>query len=152
MRKRLLVFILSLIMLVGMLTGCGIVIAEKMMEPLQKFNPLEKVDEDSLTEDLSEYEEIEWPDTDVAKMIPKPKSMIGKFVYEADDGMMVEIANTSRDAYKDYVEKCKKLGYTENHINMDGMYRGDNDDGYGVVIQLDEDNHVMTIIFGDSDM
>ena len=152
MKKKILLS-LAVLMVGGLLfTGCRNKdtkqdSADTQTEDTEKSNN-EKKEEVALTEDLSEYEDIEWPDSTVAKLIPEPKSMIGKIAFDSDDWLDVEIANTSIDDYKDYVKKCKELGYVENYVSTDDSYMADNKNGYGVIIELDNDAHVMEIMIG----
>lgn len=140
MRKKLVVSMLVAVMVTGMIAGCG---GSKSTDEPTTPKDETKVEE-ALTEDLSEYSEIEWPDTAVTKLIPKPKSMIGKITLETDDSIMVDIANTSDEDYDDYVEKCKDMGYTEDYVTIDGMYAASNSNGYEIVLTLNDD-HVMSI-------
>lgn len=149
MKKRMIACLLSGVMVVGTITGCG----EKKGEPTAEVKTEEHQEEtaketvnsnSSLTEDLSDYSDIEWPDTEIASAIPKPKSSIGKIIFESDDGLMITLANISDDDYNDYVEKCKQLGYTVDHVTMESMYSAKNEDGHAVMVTL-EDDHAMTI-------
>ena len=76
--------------------------------------------------------------------------MVGKFNVESDESIMVDIANTSDEDFNAYIEKCKEMGYTKEHVLMDDMYTASNDDEYSVVITLNND-HVMEILAAKSD-
>ena len=155
MKKRILMS-LAVLMIGGVLfTGCGSKdtkqgSADTKTEESSKSSDDEK-EEVALTEDLSEYDDIEWPDSTVAKLIPKPKSMVGKIAFDSADWLDVEIANTSNDDYKAYVKKCKELGYVENYFSTEDSYTAENKNGYGIIIQIDNDNHVMEIMIGGTD-
>ena len=156
MRKRILMA-LAVLMIGGVLfTGCGSKDTKQdsvdtKTEESSKSSDDEKQEEVALTEDLSEYDDIEWPDSTVAKLIPKPKSMVGKIAFDSEDWLDVEIANTSNDDYKAYVKKCKELGYVENYFSTEDSYTADNKNGYGIIIEIDNDNHVMEIMIGGDD-
>lgn len=149
MKKRMIACLLSGVMVVGTITGCGEKKGESASEVKTEEQQEETVKEtddsnSSLTEDLSDYSDIEWPDTEIASAIPKPKSSIGKIIFESDDGLMITLANISYDDYNDYVEKCKQLGYTVDHVTMESMYSAKNEDGHTIMVTL-EDDHAMTI-------
>lgn len=149
MKKRIIACLLAGVMVVGTITGCG----EKKDESASEVKTEEQQEEtvketddsnSSLTEDLSDYSDIEWPDTEITSAIPKPKSSIGKIVFESDEGLMITLANVSDDDYNDYVDKCKQLGYTVDHVTMESMYSAKKEDGHTIMIAL-EDDHTMTI-------
>lgn len=146
MRKKVVVSMLVAAMITGTITGCG---GSKSTDEPTTTKDETKVEE-ALTEDLSEYSELEWPDSAITKVIPKPKSMVGKITLETGDSIMVDIANTSDEDYDDYVEECKDMGYTEDYTTMDGMYTASNSNGYDIVLQLNDD-HVMSITACESD-
>lgn len=146
MRKKVVVCLLAATMVTGVITGCGDFKTDS--KPATEVTTETK--QEALTEDLSEYSELEWPDTAVTKLIPKPKSMIGKITLETDNTIMVDIANISDEDYDDYVEKCKEMGYTEDYVIMDGMYTASNNNGYEIVLTL-KDDHIMSITACESD-
>lgn len=142
MRKKVVVCLLAATMVTGVITGCG--------DSKTDSKPATEAKQEVLTKDMSEYSELEWPDTAITKLIPKPKSMVGKITLETDDTIMVDIANTSNEDYDEYVEKCKEMGYTEDYVTMDGMYTASNNNGYEIVLTL-KDDHVMSITACESD-
>lgn len=159
MKKNLVVALLVTTMSIGMVTGCGgskdasdktETKTEETENDSKKAEKKEDKKEEALTEDLSEYGDIEWPDSTITGLIPKPKSMVGKISFETDTNIMVDIANTSDSDFEDYVEACKDLGYTVDYAKMDGMYSAKNDNGYAVVLSLDDD-HVMSIMACEDD-
>lgn len=155
MKKRIIACLLSGIMVIGTFTGCSEkkggstarVKTEEQQEETEKETETEKKTVDSnssLTEDLSDYSDIEWPDTEITSAIPKPKSSVGKIIFESDEGLMITLANISDDDYNDYVDECKQLGYTVDHVTMESMYSAKKEDGHTIMIAL-EDDHTMTI-------
>lgn len=155
MKKKILMS-LAVLMIGGVLfTGCGSKDTKQdstdtKTEENSTSTDDKKKEEVELTEDLSEYEDIEWPDSTVTKLIPKPKSMVGKIKFDSDTSLTVKIANTSTDDYEEYIEECKKLGYTENYKSTDRMYMADNNNGYTILVRINSD-YVMTIMVAESD-
>lgn len=146
MRKKVVVCLLAATMVTGVITGCG----DSKTDSKPATEVTTETKQEELTKDMSEYSEIEWPDTAITKLIPKPKSMVGKIALETDDTIMADIANTSNEDYDEYVEKCKEIGYTEDYVTMDGMYTASNNNGYEIVLTL-KDDHVMSITACESD-
>ena len=96
----------------------------------------------NLTTDLSGYTEMNWPDTDIAHSVPTPASSTGS-MYATEKSVVADVANTSKDSYNAYVEKCKNAGYSNNAVMEDGMYAADNG-VYTLVLSMADDN-VMNI-------
>ncbi len=92
-----------------------------------------------------EIEEIPWPESDVSKFLPVPKSMEGNIISSADDHMTIHIGKTTRSNYDSYVEACIDKGFNVNSENPPGSYSAENDEGYYLTLQYDEKNSIMTI-------
>lgn len=78
------------------------------------------------------FAEFEWPGTDIAKLMPVPKSNVGNIGWSQDYGFVIYVAETSTDDYAAYVAECKALGFTENINSGETWYYADNADGYHV--------------------
>ena len=46
-----------------------------------------------------EFAEFQWPDTDIAKLMPVPKSTIGNINWSHDYGFVIYVAETPLDDY-----------------------------------------------------
>lgn len=73
---------------------------------------------------------IGWPDSEVGKIIPVPKSNTGKFSYERSDGFFVEVGNMTIDDYNAYVNECSSRGFDIDYQKGDDYYYAYNKDGY----------------------
>ena len=156
MKKKILMS-LAVLMIGGVFfTGCGSKDTKQdstdtKTEESSTLNNDKKKEEVALTEDLSEYDDIEWHDSDVAKLIPVPKSTIGKIKFDSAEMLSVEIANTSNDDFKSYVKECKDLGYVEDYISTEDSYMADSKNGYSVIVEIDDTDHIMYITVTASD-
>lgn len=162
MKRRIVLSLVAGLTVVNLVTGCGSSSTSKSdtaastVESTKTDTTTEETadetdnSEEAVTEDLSDYEEIEWPDTTITGLIPKPKSNIGKIVINSDENIWVELANTSNDDKKKYVKKCKDMGYTDEFYEIDGGYYGKNQNGYGVNIMFNKETNVMTVVAGPS--
>lgn len=85
-------------------------------------------------------ETFEWPDTDIAKMLPKPTSNNGEMISEGENHINLDVYDT-KDAYKNYIKKCKKKGFDVDHNSSDDMYSAKNKDGYSLDIMYFEEGN-----------
>ncbi len=95
-------------------------------------------------EEEEEYSEFNWPKSDIAKLLPEPKSNIGKVQWEGSDGFVIYVAETPKDDYSDYVDACQEKGFTVDYSKSDSSFYADNDDGYHVSVVFN-DGDVMCI-------
>lgn len=118
MKRKIVLSLVTGIMVIGLLSGCGgdssssstSTSTAESTESTKSSDSAKKTKngtkEEALTEDLSEYSDIEWPDSTITNLIPKPKSMVGKFTIKSDDAIWVNVANTSDDDYKEYIKEA----------------------------------------------
>lgn len=78
---------------------------------------------------------IEWPNSDIAKLIPQPKSLYGKIEWEHDYGFVIYIGNTTLSEYKDYVNSIYNGGFNLDYSKGDTYFWADNADGYHVNVE-----------------
>lgn len=91
-----------------------------------------------------EMSEIQWPDSEIAKLLPVPKSKTGNFIRETSEGFSVYLGDTSKKQYDDYVKACSKKGFKENYSKDEKYYRADNKEGYH--ISLDYEGHNIMLV------
>lgn len=91
-----------------------------------------------------EMTDIKWPTSVAGKIIPMPKSKMGKFDYEDEDGFAVHIGNMTKAEYDEYVEACAKRGFTVDYSKDDDYYYADNNEGWHIDLNY-EGNNVMRI-------
>lgn len=75
------------------------------------------------------YDEFTWPDSDIAKLLPVPKSNYGVVEWENSEGFVADVANTSKDDFDEYVSVCKENGFTEDYQAGDDYYYADDESG-----------------------
>lgn len=128
--KKTISFVLSIIMMLAIatsLTACN----DKKTEP--------DVNQSSMS-----FAEFEWPATDIAKLIPEPKSKIGKIDWSESYGFVIYVSETSREDYSAYVSECEGKGFTVNSNKGEDYFWADNSDGYKVTVRH-QDGNVMFI-------
>lgn len=84
----------------------------------------------SVVSESVEYSEFTWPTSDIAALLPVPKSKIGHIEWEASYGFVINVAETTVDDFKFYADECKTKGFTENYRDGDDYYYADNINGY----------------------
>ncbi len=95
-------------------------------------------DDKELTIDLDEpieMSKIKWPNYGLAKKIPTPSSLYGKISSDSDDFFGAYIGNTSKKEFEEYVEACRKKGFTKNHTKTETYYSANNFWNYEITIE-----------------
>lgn len=88
----------------------------------------------TVSDDL-EMRTIVWPSSEVADLLPKPKSDYGNISSSSDTCLIIYIGNMTVDDYAEYVNKCIKKGFTKDMSQTDDHYHADNADGYHVMVE-----------------
>lgn len=83
---------------------------------------------------------FDWPKSEIAELIPKAKSCIGKIEWEADYGFVIYVGETSESDYKEYVDSVWEAGFVEEHQKGDTYFRAKNKDGYSVDVTYEGDD------------
>lgn len=91
-----------------------------------------------------EMGEIQWPNSDIAKLLPTPSSNIGNISWENSGGFVIYIGNTTKTEYNQYVNACSAKGFNVDYNKGDDYYYADNADGYHVSLRY-EGNNIMYI-------
>lgn len=85
-----------------------------------------------------EFSEFQWPDTEIAKLMPVPKSNIGNINWSKDYGFVIYVAETSQEDYDSYVKECEDRGFTLNCRKGEDFFYADNAEGYHVSLNYQE--------------
>lgn len=88
--------------------------------------------------------DISWPISKLGSLLPVPKSLIGKFEYEQEDGFYVYIGETSKEDYDQYVRDCSANGFTVNYYKEEKYYTAENPEGCSLVLEY-VGNNIMSI-------
>ena len=75
-----------------------------------------------------------WPKSEIAKLLPVPKSNKGKIDWEGDHEFVIYVCETSIEDYNTYVEAVSNAGFNVEYHKSDTTYYADNKDGYHVNI------------------
>lgn len=86
------------------------------------------------------YTDLDWPESDIVKTIPVPKSKKGHANWESSDGYNVDIINMTKEDYKAYVKECQKAGYTVDYDKSDELYTAKDKHGNCLSVSYDKDD------------
>ena len=86
------------------------------------------------------YSEFSWPDSEIAKLLPVPKSTIGRIEWEAAYGFVIYVAETPKSEYDTYVDSCKENGFNIDYRAGDDYYYADNEEGYRLSLKYQGDD------------
>lgn len=124
--KKTISFVLSIVMIfstLALLTSCG----DNKTDP--------NTNQSSMV-----FTELEWPTTDIAKLIPVPKSKMGHIDWSESYGFVIYVSETSKEDYNSYVGECENNGFTIDESKGDDYYWANNEDGYKVTVRHQEGN------------
>jgi len=153
-------------LLVGVLvTGCGIrekiekkageAIGEKMVEEMAGDDVDVDIDGDKVVIKGEDGEELaiggsEWPDSGAIENIPKYKSGKVESVIETKKSAQLEITETDKEYFEEYIDGIKDEFDTEQYESNSSdniTYSGKNDDGVSVlfVFTLEDESCFITV-------
>ena len=124
-----------LFMICGMfLTGCGLEVNSDTGLGIEQ------------TEQMSEkvYQELIWPESAIALMIPVPESNFGEVEWESSDGLAILVAETPKAKFNDYVDACYNSGFNVNYQRGSNYFYADNAEKCHLFLKS-KDNNVMLI-------
>ena len=87
---------------------------------------------------------LQWPNSDLAQLLPQPASAVGKISRESSDGFYIYVGETDLDDFNEYVAQCSAAGFDVDYEKGDEYYRAYDESGNYVSL-LYAGNHVMTI-------
>jgi hypothetical protein len=54
---------------------------------------------------------LNWPKSEIASLLPMPKSMVGKVSADTADGCYIYVGETSIDDFNTYADECSESGF-----------------------------------------
>ncbi len=86
--------------------------------------------------------EIKFPDNDLIRQIPLPKSSVGNIYNDSSEQFTVYIANTTPEQYAEYVDACIDKGFTIDYSRGDDYFYGYNWAGYYIRVEQELFNKI----------
>lgn len=92
----------------------------------------------SLEEGYTEDVITEWPDNELAKLIPEIEAPTVLKAYESDGYYSIEAFGLELDSFDAYVSTCKDAGFNVIDYESETTYRAQNEDGYEIDVSYNE--------------
>lgn len=93
---------------------------------------------------VKEYGALVWPDSEIASMLPVPKSTTGEITQDDEKGFAAYVSDTPIEEYNAYVAACADKGFTVEASESEKSYSAKNNDGYQLSVSY-QGNGVMSI-------
>ena len=91
-----------------------------------------------------EMGELQWPRSDIAKLLPIPKSTMGSIDWEAEHGFVIYVGDSTTADFNEYADACAEKGFTVDYRRGNDYYYAYNADGYDLSLRY-EGNNIMFI-------
>lgn len=78
---------------------------------------------------------IEWPSSDIGKLVPQPQSTYGKIDWQNENGFVIYVGNVTLDAYRVYAGLVCNSGFDVDVSEGDTYFRADNAECYHISIE-----------------
>ncbi len=88
---------------------------------------------------------LEWPDNELALLIPLPPSEYGEVEWEESDEVNICVYEISKDEYSQYIKDCAEAGFSIVTSEDDDSYYANNSDGYRLSLYYDDTETTMDI-------
>lgn len=94
------------------------------------------------TEAITEknYQELNWPESEIALMLPVPESNLGKVEWESSDEFAILVAETPKAKFNDYADACYKGGFNVNCQRGSDYFYAENENKYRLSLNSKDDN------------
>lgn len=84
--------------------------------------------------------QMTWSTSDYGKMLPTPKSTLGRIEKDDKTGLTVYIGETTLDDYNAYVTACTEKGFTVNSKKTEKTFTASNAEGYKLTVDYKGNN------------
>lgn len=83
---------------------------------------------------------LTWSDSEMAKLLPVPKSTIGNIQQDDEKGFTAYIGETTIEEYNAYVKACEDKGFTVDANKTEKLYSAKNADAYKLSVEYQGNN------------
>lgn len=81
-----------------------------------------------------------WPTSELAQLLPVPKSTIGSILYDRASELGIYLGQTSISDYNDYVSQCADIGFNIDYDKSEKIYSATNEEGYRLSVRYEGGN------------
>lgn len=93
---------------------------------------------------------LNWPKSEIASLLPVPKSSVGKVSSDSADGCFIYVGKMSVDDFNTYVDECVEKGFVADYERGEDFYYADDKNGNHISLTY-QGNNVITIEIRKSD-
>lgn len=94
----------------------------------------------------TEAQELDWPTTGIATVLPEPSSDRGEIYVDSDDKFDADVAEYEQADYESYVEACRERGFTIDEENSSFSFEAYSSEGYRVVLAYFDSSEEMSVM------
>ena len=87
-----------------------------------------------------EFGTLKWSDSEMAKLIPIPKSGVGEIISDSEDSFSVYVGETTLDDYNAYVAECEKNGFAVDTQKEEKHFYAKNSSAYALTVDYKGNN------------
>lgn len=92
----------------------------------------------------TEMGSLTWPKSEIANLLPKAKSTVGKVSSDTADSCYIYVGETSIDDFNAYVDQCTEYGFSVDYEKGDKFYNAKDENGNKLSLSY-QGNKVMVI-------
>lgn len=93
---------------------------------------------------------LKWPKSEIAGLLPLPKSTVGKVSTDTENGCYIYVGETSIDDFNAYADECSDNGFSVDYERGDEFYNAKDETGNKLSLSY-QGNDVMVIQIRKSD-
>jgi len=95
----------------------------------------------------ADFYEFTWPNSEIAKLIPKPNSNFGKIWIDSSSQLTIDVGNTPQAEFDKYIDECMSKGFNVNYTRLSNdWFDTSNEAGYSLLLSFKADDEIMSII------
>lgn len=87
---------------------------------------------------------LNWPKSEIAGLLPLPKSTVGKVSTDTENGCYIYVGETSIDDFNAYADECSDQGFSVDYERGDKFYNAKDENGNKLSLSY-QGNNVMVI-------
>ncbi len=86
--------------------------------------------------------EFVFPDSDLAKLIPVPKSNIGEIADNSENRLLIYVGKMPKESYNAYIDECAEKGFTIDLEKSENSYNAKNADGFKLYVTYNGNENI----------
>lgn len=86
---------------------------------------------------------LKWPDSEIAKLLPLPKSNVGRIEKDDNTGFIAFVGKTNLKEFQDYVSLCSEKGFNIDVSNSDKHFSAKNSESYKLTVDYQGNNIIL---------